>query len=50
MATLTSLNFISDININDSISTEMLSKDNLIQTDTILVNLNFLNEQFIIYF
>jgi hypothetical protein len=24
----------------------MLSKDNLIQTDTILVNFNFLNEQF----
>ena len=33
-------------NVSNYISTEILSKDNLIQTDTVLANLDFINQQF----
>jgi hypothetical protein len=35
-----------NVNLKDSISTELLSKDNLLEKDVLLNNLNFLNEQF----
>jgi hypothetical protein len=45
-AALTSINLMSDTTINNYVSPQLLSKDNLIQTDTILANLSFLNQQF----
>jgi uncharacterized protein YggT (Ycf19 family) len=45
-ADLTSFNAIPDTNITNYISTAILSKDNLIQTDTVLANLDFINQQF----
>jgi len=35
-----------DKNLNDYVSTELLSKDNLFHTDLLLTNLNFFNEHF----
>jgi uncharacterized protein YggT (Ycf19 family) len=47
VAQLNQQKFTAEItSISNSISTEILSKDNLIQNDSFLANLNYINEQF----
>ena len=43
---ISSIQGISDTNIKNYISTEIFSKENLIQTENFLANLNYINEQF----
>jgi len=43
---LTSINLMSDTTLNNYVSNHLLSKDDLSQTDTLLTNLSFLNQQF----
>jgi hypothetical protein len=45
-AGLTSISLMSDSPTNNYVSSEILSKDNFIPTESILANLSFINEQF----